>query len=47
MNVQVPSPVTHALFDADPGEQRGTLYIEGNRSLVSLNLSRVYLLLFI
>jgi len=27
------------LFDADHGEN-GTLYIEGNRTLISLNLSR-------
>jgi len=29
----------HVLFDADRGEN-GTLYIEGNKALISLNLSR-------
>jgi len=35
MTSQVPA---HVLFDADSGEN-GTLYIEGNKTLISLNLS--------
>jgi len=37
--IQLAAP-THVLFDADPGEN-GTRYIEGNRTLISLNLSRM------
>jgi len=40
MCIQItPQVPTHVLFDADPGEN-GTLYIEGNKTLISLNLSR-------